>query len=183
MSKYFTSYEIKSLIDIRERICSGHGLSSVMEACENAGNFKDNFPILYAAVLSATHGRNPDALSIHSTKKLKNYFTDEFFRYLKENKTVEPKVVVFKSSLPYDAWVKTNLFKIELENTLNTASSFFRTTPQLNDFMNVLDIGPACRHSCGNGVRIRSYYCCYLRWFCRRGHCPKAPSDRNRISR
>ncbi len=145
MSGYFSSEELSSLLEIKEKIYEGQDLPLILDACDKAGKLKCDFPLLYATVLLATHGRREQAFSIYNSGKLKDPFADEFFRYLKKNGSVEPKVVVFKSSLPYDAWVKTNLFKIELENTLKTIGTFFETIYEDCESVNILDIGP------GNG--------------------------------
>lgn len=145
MSSYFRKEEMEVLLEIKKRIHEKQRINFILEISNRAGNFKENFPSLYSAILLATHGRREQALSLYNSGKLKHPFADEFFRYLKKNGTVEPKVTVFKTSLPYDAWVKTNLFKIELENTLKTIGAFFESECEDCESVSILDIGP------GNG--------------------------------
>ena len=92
----------------------------------------------------ASYGRTKDSLILYNSVKFSGGLAHELFRYIKQNGSIQHKITVFKTTDAYDAWVKTNLYKIELEGTLKAIEKFIKTSAHAKE-VNIMDIGP------GNG--------------------------------
>lgn len=139
----FTDNETAQLYAIRNDIKNNKPLCEILEKCEGL-NIKDNFAYLYAGVMLASYGRTKDSLVLYDSGKCTGELARELFKYIKKNGSIQPKITVFKTTAAYDAWVKTNLYKVELEGTLKAIAKLIKTSVPAKE-VNILDIGP------GNG--------------------------------
>ena len=139
----FTDNETAQLYAIRNDIKNNKPLCEILKKCEGL-DLKDNFAYLYAGIMLASYDRTKDSLTLYDSGKCTGELARELFRYIKKNGSVQPKITVFKTTAAYDAWVKTNLYKVELEGTLKAIEKLIKTSAPAKE-VNILDIGP------GNG--------------------------------